>query len=77
MGKGLIEFHEKSKGYDWDFTVGNKSPKYQTKYTIPAKGRDPFRMLVRENSGQLGRSLNASRPARADAKLARRTRSVS
>jgi 1,2-phenylacetyl-CoA epoxidase catalytic subunit len=48
MGKGLIEFHEKSKSYDWDFTVGDKSPKYKTKYTIPAKGRDPFRMLIRD-----------------------------
>ena len=48
MAKGLVEFHEKAKSYDWDFTVGDKSPKYQTKYTIPAKGRDPFRMLIRD-----------------------------
>src|SRR5580658_4232556 len=47
MAKGLIEFHEKSKSYDWDFTVGDKSPKYETKYAIPAKARDPFRMLIR------------------------------
>ena len=48
MPKGLIEFHEKAKSYDWDFTAGDHSPKYPTKYTIPQKGRDPFRMLVRD-----------------------------
>jgi hypothetical protein len=48
MAKGLVEFHEKAKSYDWDFTVGDKSPKYPTKYTIPAKARDPFRTLVRD-----------------------------
>ena len=48
MAKGLVEFHEKAKSYDWDFTAGDKSPKYPTKYTIPAKGRDPFRTLVRD-----------------------------
>ena len=48
MAKGLVEFHEKAKSYDWKFTVGDQRPKYKTKYTIPAKGKDPFRMLVRD-----------------------------
>ena len=42
---GLIEFHEKAKSYDWKFTVGDQRPKYKSKYIIPEKGRDPFRML--------------------------------
>ena len=45
---GLIEFHEKAKSYDWKFTVGDQRPKYKSKYIIPEKGRDPFRMLVRD-----------------------------
>jgi Methane/Phenol/Toluene Hydroxylase len=48
MTKGLVEFHEKAKSYDWDFTLGDKSPKYKSKYTIPPKAKDPFRMLVRD-----------------------------
>jgi hypothetical protein len=48
MAKGLVEFHEKAKSYDWEFTVGDQRPKYQTKYKIPAKGRDPFRILIRD-----------------------------
>lgn len=48
MAKGLVEFHEKTKSYDWEFTAGDKSLKYKTDYTIPAKGRDPFRMLIRD-----------------------------
>ncbi len=48
MTKSLVEVHEKSKGYDWDFTVGDKTPKYPTRYIIPKTGKDPFRMLVRD-----------------------------
>lgn len=48
MAKGLTEFHEKAKSYDWPFTVGDQSSKFATKYNIPAKGKDPFRMLVRD-----------------------------
>ena len=47
-GQDLIEFHEKAKSYDWKFTVGDQRPKYKSKYIIPEKGRDPFRMLVRD-----------------------------
>jgi hypothetical protein len=45
MAKGLVEFHEKAKSYDWEFTAGDQRPKYQTKYKIPAKGRDPFQYI--------------------------------
>ncbi len=48
MAIGLVEFHEKAKSYDWKFTVGDQRPKYKSKYVIPEKGRDPFRMLVRD-----------------------------
>lgn len=40
--------HEKAKSYDWEFTVGDASPKFPTRYTIPARGKDPFRMLVHD-----------------------------
>jgi methane monooxygenase component A alpha chain/propane monooxygenase large subunit len=42
------QLHEKSKSYDWEFTVGDRRPKFETKYAVPAKGKDPFRMLVRD-----------------------------
>lgn len=48
MAPNLVEQHEKAKSYDWKFTVGDSSPKFATRYKIPAKARDPFRMLVRE-----------------------------
>lgn len=48
MPSNLVEIHEKAKSYDWKFTVGDSRPKFETAYTIPAKGKDPFRMLVRE-----------------------------
>ena len=48
MVKNLEAVHEKAKSYDWEFTVGDQSPKYPTRYTIPATGKDPFRMLIRD-----------------------------
>ena len=47
MTANLVEVHEKAKEYDWDFTFAEKKPKFDTKYNIPTKGKDPFRMLVR------------------------------
>lgn len=44
----MVEVHEKAKSYDWEFTAGDSRPKFETKFTIPDKGRDPFRMLVRD-----------------------------
>ena len=40
--------HAKAKSYDWQFTVGDQRPKFPTRYTIPATGKDPFRMLIRD-----------------------------
>jgi hypothetical protein len=48
MAKNPVEVHEKAKSYDWEFTFGDQRPKFQTKYTIPQKGKDPFRTLVRD-----------------------------
>lgn len=48
MPPTLIELHEKTKSYDWEFTVGDSRPKFQTKYTIPTKAKDPFRLLIRD-----------------------------
>jgi Methane/Phenol/Toluene Hydroxylase len=48
MVKSLEAVHNKAKSYDWQFTVGDQSPKYPTRYTIPATGKDPFRMLIRD-----------------------------
>jgi hypothetical protein len=42
------EQHEKAKSYDWEFTTGAGRPKFPTRYTIPARAKDPFRMLVRD-----------------------------
>src|SRR6266702_6966512 len=44
----LEQIHDKTKSYDWPFTVGDSRPKHPTKYIIPPKGKDPFRMLVRD-----------------------------
>lgn len=48
MAKNLVEVHEKAKTYDWAFTVGDQRPKWPTRYLIPPKGKDPFRMLIRD-----------------------------
>ncbi|MDQ2959430.1 MAG: methane monooxygenase [Candidatus Dormibacteraeota bacterium] len=48
MAATLEQVHDKAKDYDWTFTVGDQSPKHPTKYIIPPKGKDPFRMLVRD-----------------------------
>lgn len=48
MTKNLVAVHEKAKQYDWPFTVGDQSPKYETRYRIPPTGKDPFRILIRD-----------------------------
>jgi methane monooxygenase component A alpha chain/propane monooxygenase large subunit len=48
MTRNQIAIHDKSKSYDWDYTFGDQTPKWETRYNIPTKGRDPFRMLVRD-----------------------------
>lgn len=48
MNKNLVAIHEKSKSYDWEHTFAEYKPRWDTKYKIPRKGRDPFRVLVRD-----------------------------
>ncbi len=48
MPPTLTQQHEKSKSYDWEFTVGDSRPKFATAYSIPSKAKDPFRILVRD-----------------------------
>ena len=48
MARSLETVHAKAKSYDWPFTVGDQRPKFPTRYTIPATGKDPFRMLIRD-----------------------------
>jgi methane monooxygenase component A alpha chain/propane monooxygenase large subunit len=48
MASTMVQLHEKSKGYDWDFTFAPHPPKYETKYKLPKKGKDPFRVLIRD-----------------------------
>src|SRR5215471_9163388 len=48
MPARLEDVHDKAKSYDWPFTVGDQRPKFPSRYIIPPKGKDPFRMLVRD-----------------------------
>jgi Methane/Phenol/Toluene Hydroxylase len=48
MARSLETVHAKVKSYDWQFTAGDQRPKFPTQYTIPATGKDPFRMLIRD-----------------------------
>jgi len=48
MARNLETVHAKAKSYDWQFTAGDQRPKFPTRYTIPATGKDPFRMLIRD-----------------------------
>lgn len=44
--RSLVDVHEKSKSYDWDYP--DPEPKYPSRFIIPKTGKDPFRMLVRD-----------------------------
>jgi len=48
MARSLEAVHAKAKSYDWQFTAGDQRPKFPTQYTIPATGKDPFRMLIQD-----------------------------
>lgn len=48
MAATLEQVHEKGKGYDWGFDYATPDPKYPTRYIMPPKGKDPFRVLVRD-----------------------------
>src|SRR5215510_2213953 len=44
----LEDVHDKSKRYDWGFDYAIPDPRYKTRYLIPPKGKDPFRVLLRD-----------------------------
>lgn len=43
-----IALHEKTKSYDWDFSYAPRPQRYPTKFRLPGKGRDPFRLMIRD-----------------------------
>lgn len=48
MTSNLTALHEKAKSYDWDYTSVTPEQKFATKFKVPKKGKDPFRVLVRD-----------------------------
>ena len=48
MARSLIQAHERVKTLDWEPSLVERRPPYQTRYHIPKKTKDPFRTLVRE-----------------------------
>ena len=48
MGFDFIQAHEKVKGFEWEPSYVDIKPRYETKFFIPKKGRDPFRHLMRD-----------------------------
>ncbi len=47
MSVKLEDVHEKGKRYDWSFDYARPDPKFPTRYIIPPKGKDPFRVMMR------------------------------
>jgi len=48
MPSSLTALHERTKSYDWEHTSVQRRPKFETKYKVPKKGKDPFRVLIRD-----------------------------
>jgi hypothetical protein len=48
MRRSLIQAHERVKGLDWEPSYVERPVRYETKYHIPAKTKDPFRQLLRD-----------------------------
>lgn len=48
MARNLIKAHEKVKGLEWTPTYVEPETKYQTRFHIPKKAKDPFRHLIRD-----------------------------
>jgi hypothetical protein len=48
VARSLIEAHERIKALDWTPTYAKSSGRYETKYHIPARTKDPFRHLMRD-----------------------------
>ncbi len=42
------DLFDKITSYDWQFTTSERQPPFKTKYNIPHKGRDAFRLLIRD-----------------------------
>jgi len=47
MAVKLEVAHEKSKRYDWGMDYARPQAKFPTRYIIPPKGKDPFRVMLR------------------------------
>jgi alkene monooxygenase alpha subunit len=48
MARNLIKAHDKVKGLEWTPTYFTPETKYQTRFHIPKKAKDPFRHLIRD-----------------------------
>jgi YHS domain-containing protein len=48
MARNLIKAHDKVKGLEWTPTYVTPEAKYQTRFHIPKKAKDPFRHLIRD-----------------------------
>lgn len=48
MARSLIQAHERVKGLEWKHSYTDNPVRYETKYHIPAKTKDPFRQLLRD-----------------------------
>jgi len=48
MARNLIKAHDKVKGLEWTPTYVQPETKYQTRFHIPKKAKDPFRHLIRD-----------------------------
>ncbi len=48
MARNLIKAHDKVKGLEWTPTYVQPEAKYQTRFHIPKKAKDPFRHLIRD-----------------------------
>src|SRR5258708_10547659 len=48
MARSRIQAHERVKSLDWDLAYAERPVRYETKYHIPSKTKDPFRHLLRD-----------------------------
>ena len=48
MARNLIKAHDKIKGLEWTPTYFTPEAKYETRFHIPKKTKDPFRHLIRD-----------------------------
>ncbi|MEW6470778.1 MAG: monooxygenase [Actinomycetota bacterium] len=48
MARSLIQAHDRVKSLDWDLSYAERPVRYETRYHIPSKSKDPFRQLLRD-----------------------------